>query len=1737
MLSDYCDAVVMLTWSHWRTEMRSNRYHYAERFAEHLPVLLVRPDLKDCRREFEETELPNVTILHVGQDYVPDQAVELRRALAQREIHNPLLWICNSRFSDFILSTCAPIKVYHATEDDFREDVPDTVVDPLRRVLDGCDLLVSASEAVQESHLQAGGFRGASLVVGQGHDAPEVRRIVEKIEKCISSPDTTADPRNVIVLYDEKQTHVNTINEHLHSFGMYSRHNVHFAPAVGDAQCALDLSLFDAVVVHYSVRVCLPDHHMSPSYAQALREFKGLKIQMLQDEYDTTSTAWTWIRQMGIHVVYTSVPREYVATVYPGEKFPHTEFIGNLTGYAPIRLEKRTRAKPMGRRTYVLGYRGRKLPYWYGKLGQEKLTIGINVKRICHERDIPCNIEWADEHRLYGQAWYDFTEDCRAVLGTESGANVFDFDGTLRGNITRAIEEDPDLTFEEAFERFLRDREGEVVMNQVSPRIFEAIALRTALVLFEGTYSGVIRPDEHYIPLKKDYSNVDDVLAKLEDIDYLEAMTARAHRDIIASGAYSYRAFIRGFDDVLSRKLRKGPGRLLVSMPVAARPCGDALTAIGHVRKPRGSLPTNVVLPMPLKEFQEDLSPATRPDYRQAARYFHDPAAGLGARCDAVVMLTWSDWATEMRSNRYHYAKRFADHLPVLFVQPDLKRSAHRFEQTELPNVTVLHVGQSYTLEQAAELRRALAEREIHNPLLWIYNYLFSDFILSTYAPIKVYHATEDYFCRDFHPAFAVKQLRDVLAGCDMLVSVSEGVQENYLRQGRFRGRSLVATNGCDFEQWAGCADSPDRGKYGKVALYQGGINRKVDFAMLLAAARALPDWQFRFCGVVALEPADGLDQWKALRGLRNIEYLGKLGPDKLRDCMSRATVGLIPFVQNDWIVERSFPLKAFEYLACGLPVVTVPIRALEPYADLFVHVRTAEELAPAIERAATEYATPERVEAGLAAAKAQDYGLKFQRVVETIQECVTTVETAATRRNVLILYDENSTHVNTLKEHLDSFGTYSCHSVHYAPATGAARCVLDLSLFDAVVVHYSVRVNLSDHHMSESYARAVREFKGLKILFIQDEYDTTGTAWEWIRKMGLHVVYTCVPHDYVTTAYPPEMFPRTEFIENLTGYVPTGMEHRKRAKPLDQRTYVLGYRGRELPYWYGKLGREKFMIGVDMKRICTERGIPCNIEWEHQHRIYGPGWYDFIEDCRAALGTESGANVFDFDGTLSRDITAALEEDPDLTFDEAFERFLGDHEGKVVMNQISPKIFEAIALRTALVLFEGGYSGVVRPEEHFIPLKKDYSNVDDVLARLADFDYLTELTDRAHRDVIASGWYSYRAFIRDFDDLLARKLRKGPDKLLLSTIVSARPSGGKLQTLCHSRPLGELPTDTVLPVPLAEFREKLGPAEDLSPIRRYWRELPDPIRWPIHLYLWFWHYWIRLPKAVRLPVKLALKPPIWLARKTARSAMSRLGFDRHDVRVTLRLLKRGAGDPRTGPRLGWAWTMLNPLLLLLAVGTFVFALACTTTWGPQNATLAYAIWLIGGAVPYLAGAEALIAAAGSVVSARKAVKAGALKSELLPIAATLGSAVLCAVGVVLLLLMMCVGGQVPTWHVVMLIPVMILQFTFLAGLGMFLAAAAVFVRDVPRVAAVLALLILFFTPVFYGIEQLPAGLQKVTFLNPFHHIVEAYRSVLVRHEMPHAGGMAYLAGLAVVFFLCGLKYFRRLKGHFEMAL
>jgi hypothetical protein len=379
--------------------------------------------------------------------------------------------------------------------------------------------------------------------------------------------------------------------------------------------------------------------------------------------------------------------------------------------------------------------------------------------------------------------------------------------------------------------------------------------------------------------------------------------------------------------------------------------------------------------------------------------------ATLNECFDSVVMLTWSDWNKEPRSNRYHFATRFARHLPVIFVQPDLHRRTFRFEPSGYRQLEILHVYRYYTSDQTLLLNQALTSRGVLKPLLWIYNPYFLPFVSHFESPLRAFHATETYFLNDYidYSANLPQQLQLLLKHIDLLIAVSEEVRQDYIRFGNFENEARVIENGCDFDFWQGFTGKPQIDSTRMAVLYQGGMNHRLDLALLESVILQMPEWDFWFCGsphTPWLQRA-----WPRLQKLNNVYNFGMLQPEQVRDLAGQAAVGWIPFVSSP-SMYKSLPLKAFEYVAAGLPVVTIPIRALEPYPEIFHFASDAREFVAAIRELAPTRWDIASQKHRLEVAKAQDYDKRFIDAVSIIQERTTARDDSASPLNILVLYD-----------------------------------------------------------------------------------------------------------------------------------------------------------------------------------------------------------------------------------------------------------------------------------------------------------------------------------------------------------------------------------------------------------------------------------------------------------------------------------------------------------------------------------------------------------------------------------------------------------------------------------------------------------------------------------------------------------------------------------------------------------
>lgn len=372
---------------------------------------------------------------------------------------------------------------------------------------------------------------------------------------------------------------------------------------------------------------------------------------------------------------------------------------------------------------------------------------------------------------------------------------------------------------------------------------------------------------------------------------------------------------------------------------------------------------------------------------------------------------------------------------------------------------------------------------------------------------------------------------------------------------------------------------------------------------------------------------------------------------------------------------------------------------------------------------------------------------------------------------NVIVLYHATQTFTNTVFEHLNAFARFSRNRYFFCHHDQHEAFGVDLSRFDALVVHYCLR--LPYDQFSEEAAERISGYGGLKVLFIQDEYDHTRRAWHWIKRLGFDLVFTVVPQAHIDEVYPPAEFPGVRFVSNLTGYVPEELAEWRNVPPPSERKLLVGFRGRPLPVRYGMLGIEKVRIGKLVKTYCDERQLPSDVAWTEQARIYGPAWYEFLASCRGMLGSESGSNVFDWEGDLARRVEAYRQVHPAADEDEVYQAVISPLERPGLMNQISPRVFEAISLKTVLVLFEGTYSGVIRADEHFIPLRKDGSNLNEVFSKLQDDRYVDDMAERAWTDIIAPEQYTYPSFVAWVDREMAQSAAAKAEGALRSRRLS----------------------------------------------------------------------------------------------------------------------------------------------------------------------------------------------------------------------------------------------------------------------------------------------------------------------------------------------------------------------------
>ena len=360
-------------------------------------------------------------------------------------------------------------------------------------------------------------------------------------------------------------------------------------------------------------------------------------------------------------------------------------------------------------------------------------------------------------------------------------------------------------------------------------------------------------------------------------------------------------------------------------------------------------------------------------------------------------------------------------------------------------------------------------------------------------------------------------------------------------------------------------------------------------------------------------------------------------------------------------------------------------------------------------------------------------------------------------RARCLLLADYETFAVGTIVQHALALRDLSTHNVALTNVATLSRIKFDPDKYDVIVFHYSI-VIANGFNIGPALRQRLGKSTALKVLFIQDEYRWIDATAEAIRELGISVVFSVVNADIVDRVYHHDWLKKVRKESTLTGFVDEKLV-RRTVPAYSARSVDVAYRARKVPYWLGSFAMEKWRIGEEFRKRVGELGLSHDISSDEGARLYGESWIKFLTNTKSVLGTESGASVFDFSGSIRAGVEAAAIRDPDLKFETVQAEWLMDHDGKMAIHVISPRMFEAAALRTLMINYPGTYSGRLIPWRHYVPLAKDHSNIDEVVRVIRDPERAERIIEAAYREVACNPENSFRAMVAHFDRVVEEEL------------------------------------------------------------------------------------------------------------------------------------------------------------------------------------------------------------------------------------------------------------------------------------------------------------------------------------------------------------------------------------------
>lgn len=258
--------------------------------------------------------------------------------------------------------------------------------------------------------------------------------------------------------------------------------------------------------------------------------------------------------------------------------------------------------------------------------------------------------------------------------------------------------------------------------------------------------------------------------------------------------------------------------------------------------------------------------------------------------------------------------------------------------------------------------------------------------------------------------------------------------------------------------------------------------------------------------------------------------------------------------------------------------------------------------------------------------------------------------------------------------------------------------------------------------------------------------------------------------------------------------------------------------------------------------------------------------------------------------------------------------------------------------------------------------------------------------------------------------------------------------------------------------------------------------------------------------------------------------------FFRRIVEITrhhqllIALISKDFDSRYAGSVIGILWTQVYPLLLL-TVYSFVFSIIFRTD------TPRFPLFLFVGIAVWNFFSSSILLGTNSILANAHLVTRISFPRELVTVSAVLIALIDLAMSHLILLLGAVIYGVAPAWSWLALPGVVVLMVLFCLGLGLILATAVVYMRDVRFLVEVAVMMLMFLSAVFYSQDAVPESVAWMFRINPLAVAISAYRGAFLDGIWPSVVTWATLSALAVLTLWLGVEVFDRGQRGFADAL